>query len=90
MSCRELTDVINTLQGLFILIIFLRQKKKRHLVHELIESWLGNAGLTVERRKSEETSSTNLSSGINMEKPEKSDKGTNEGINQLSTREESV
>ena len=83
---RELTDILNTLQGVIILVIFLRQQNKRKLVVDLLHRFAGHAQTAARKISTvNDTTSTFLS-----EKLEDTDKETVEKIRKLSKMEETA
>lgn len=88
---REFTDLLNTLQGVLILLIFMRQKKKRTMVLDRLRKMTNRAQEAVQKfTVSDEISNTIVSNDKFLENLPGSDRETIEKIRSLSRQEETV
>ncbi|KAF2363583.1 GPCR family 2-like [Trinorchestia longiramus] len=84
----DATDILNTLQGVILLVIFLRSKRKREIMQTKARSFMGKAQ-TVARKfvSQDETTMTNLETNLSNLN---SDQETVDRIRKLSRQEETA
>ncbi|XP_047740599.1 uncharacterized protein LOC125179218 [Hyalella azteca] len=84
----DATDLLNTLQGVILLIIFMRAKRKRDLILTQVRKFAGIAHSAAQKLPSQDdTSMTSLETHLSKQG---SDKETIDKIRKLSHQEETV